>query len=115
MHACLFTFLHYIDGSEETIATAKSSLETVAKKFKDDNPNSDLLFFYANVKEGQDSVAASLIQFADLPKKTPLLAIIDIPNQTKYVSETVSITEDTVRDMIEVFERGELKGNPLKQ
>lgn len=109
----LFTFLHYIDGSEETIAIAKSSLETVAKKFKDDHPNSELLFFYACVNEGQD-VAASLIQFADLPKKTPLLAIIDIPNQKKYLSETVSITEDTVRNMIEVFQRGELEGNPLK-
>lgn len=110
----MFTFLHYIDGSEETIATAKSSLEIVAKKFKHDNPSSNLLFFYANAKEGPDSVAASLISFADLPKRTPLLAIVDIPNQRKYVSETESVTEDVVRDMVEVFNSGSLEGSPLK-
>lgn len=112
MHVCSHSFT---DGSEETLDTAKSSLETVAKKFKHDNPDFDLLFFYANAKEGQDSVAASLIQFADLPKKTPLLVIIDIPNRKKYVSETVSITEDTVHDMIKVFKSGALEGSALKQ
>lgn len=107
----MFIFLHYT-GSKEEMDTARSSMEIVAKKFKHDNPDSDLLFFYAG--EDPDSVAASLITFADLPKRMPLLAIIDIPNQKKYVSEAESITEDTVRDMVQVYNSGELKGTSLK-
>lgn len=62
----------------------------------------NLLFFFAGSEDEDDDTVKSLRTFAALPKKTPLLVIVDIPNQMKYVSDD-EVSETSVRNMVEGY------------
>ena len=81
----------------------------------------NLLFFYAGSEDDDDDIVASLRTFAALPDKKPLLVILDIPNQMKYVSDD-EVSEKSVRNMVEGYLRvispedgkPSLEGRPLR-
>ena len=102
-----------LDGSREAMAVAKSSMEVVAVEFKKANPDSILLFFFAG-KDDDDDIAASRRSFAKFPNKTPLLALVDIPNQMGYASDAEVVNEQGVRGMVENYKEGTLQGKSLR-
>ena len=102
------------DGTKDS-ATAAKSLAVVALECKKETPGSDLLFFYTGSED--EELVKSLRTFAKIPNKTPqadVLALVDIPNQKKYVSDAKEIDEKAVRDMVKGYNEGSLQGEPLK-
>lgn len=103
-----------LDGSNENVAKAKDCLEAVAlecnEKYDADPP---ILFFYTNPKE-EDDIVQSLCLFARLPAKIPLLALLDVPRQMKYVSDADVIDKGAVQEMVKGFREQSLEGRPLK-
>ena len=74
-----------------------------------------MYFFYAGCGDGSDDdIVRSLQQFANLPNTTPLLTIIDIPEQTVFVSDTKDITEPVIRDFLDKYQAKTLDGKPLR-
>ena len=102
-----------LDGSPEAMAAAKTSMEVVAVEFKKANHDSDLLFFCAG-KDDDDDIAGSLRSFAKFPNKTPLLALVDIPNQIGYTSDAEVVNQQVVHDMVKSYKEGTLQGKPLR-
>lgn len=95
------------------MATAEISMKIVAEEVKKDNPDSDLLFYYTG-KDEEDDIAKSLRSFAKFPEKTPLLTVVDIPNQMRYVSDAESVSEKDVRDIAKGYSIQSLQGQPLR-
>ena len=85
-------------------------MEAIAVEYLKDQ-NFPLLFFYV---DSEDGIIQSLRTFAKLPSETPLLAIVDIPNQVKYVLDD-KVSEESVHKMIADYQANSLHGSSLKQ
>jgi len=72
-------------------------------------------FFYAGSGDGSDDdIVQSLRQFANLGDATPLLTIVDIPEQVVYVSDAKDITESLIREYLTKYLDKTLDGKPLR-
>jgi len=72
-------------------------------------------FFYAGSGDGsEDDIVQSLRQFANLGETSPLLTIIDIPEQTVYVSDVKDMTEPLIREYLNKYLAKTLDGKPLR-
>lgn len=101
----------FSDAKDES--EANTTMTVIALEVQKENPGFDLHFYYL-VTEDDGGFIQSFRQFAELPNRTPLLAIVDIPKQIKYVSEITEIDENTVRTMVNDYKGGLLSENPLQ-
>ena len=65
-----------------------------------------LVFMYSGPKT--EDLGTSLRNFVKLPDKTPVLFIVNIPEQKKYICEEDSITADVIRRVVEEFKTEKL-------
>ena len=63
---------------------------------------------YTNKDEDEEGMQDSLAAFINLPKRRPLLTIIDISGQKKAIIEDTEITAETVKDTLKKYEDGSL-------
>ncbi|XP_065891038.1 nucleoredoxin-like [Dysidea avara] len=109
----------FTNGEQEEMDKAMKVIEPVAKeyieKWKKENKEQEVYFFYAGTGDGSDDdIVQSLRQFANLADTTPLLTIIDIPEQTVYVSDTTDMTEALIREYLSKYLAKTLDGKPLR-
>ena len=102
-----------LDGLIENVAKAKESLEGVALECNaKSDADSRILFFYTNPNE-EEEIIKSLCSFAKLPAKPPLLALLDVPREMKYVSDADVIDKGVVQEMVKGFREQSLEGQPV--
>ncbi len=61
-----------------------------------------------------DEIADSIASFAQLDDKRPLLVLLDIPEQKKYVHPAETITEETIKQLAADFKSGSVSMVPLR-
>jgi nucleoredoxin len=103
----------FTSGDEVEVAVAKSVLEpiaeeeaAVAKAAGDDQ----IFFMYT----GNDDMIDMVRDFAKLGEKSPLLVLLDIPRQAKYVCKNPEITMDNVRQFVADYKAGKLEELPVR-
>ena len=69
-------------------------------------------FYYSN--PGDDDVADSLVSFLGLSDDKPLVVLVNIPEQCKYVCAAQELTEGTVKKFVDDYLAGALQSMSLK-
>ena len=110
----LFIFFLFPDGSPEQVDKAKAALEPVATPYFDQHKKEDdsVQFYYSN--PGDDDVADSLVSFLGLSDDKPLVVLVNIPEQCKYVCAAQELTEGTVQKFVDDYLAGALQSMSLK-
>ena len=106
------------------MASAHKAMEPVSLEYHktinmNDARNSGQLvhFFYGGHHKDEDeeeTVGEQLREFAELPDKTPLLALLDIQNQSKYICDQSKITTEVVSDFLKGYKNETLLKEPLE-
>lgn len=106
---------HYssLGDDENELANAHAAMEPVSLEYHktidmNDARNSCRLmhFFYGGCSKDEDdeeTVGEQLRDFAELPDKTPLLVLLDIQNQSKYICDKSKITTEVVSDFLKGY------------
>ncbi|XP_070571556.1 nucleoredoxin-like [Ptychodera flava] len=109
--SCLILFT---EGEEADMTAATEIIQPVAEeicnKYKDTGEDPPLLFFIG----GDDEIVDSIRDFCALDDKVPLLTILDIPEQFLYIYDGEDITPETVKQFVDDYLAGSLKGTPLR-
>lgn len=88
--------------------------KSIADKEEEKKNKTLIQFYYGGITEGEDDVGDQLRTFADLPMKLPVLAILDLPNATKYVCDKKAITKQVVSDFLSGYRQGTLPKQDLE-
>ena len=113
-----------LDKSEKALTTAQKAMEPVSLEYhktinrNEARNNGQLIhFFYGGHNKDEDeeeTVGEQLRDFAELPDRTPLLVLLDIPNQTKYICDQSKITTEVVSDFLKGYKDETLAKEPLE-
>jgi len=105
--------LAFTGGKKEDVDAAKAMLQPIAEKEEEVAKaagDDQILFMYTDNDDSIDMVR----DFAQLPQKSPLLVIMDIPHQCKYVAESHELTAENVEKFVADYKAGKLQDVPLK-
>lgn len=106
--ACLVFF---VEPEDEEVDKARDLLLQPATEEKKKGEHQDLFFFIGADEEICDSVRV----FASLPEQTPLLTILDFPEQKVYISEEKNITTEHVCSFVKDYLNETLPFRPCRQ
>ena len=96
------------------MSAAEDALLAAAEHYEKVTTDPEVLFFYTDADD-EDDLTSSLRSFANLPpKKTPLLALIDIPAQKQYTCEADVVVQKDVQDLLEGYEKNTIEGKSLR-
>lgn len=98
-----------LEPISETYHKSLSSNKEQKKKKKDKK----LIQFYFGAASDEDDVGEQLRSFADLPSKLPLLVMLDIPEQVKYICTKKRLTHQVVSDFLKGYQQGKLPKHEL--
>ena len=68
----------------------------------------ELIHFYFGSATSDDDVGEQLRQFAKLPDQLPLVVILDVPNQSKYICSKKILTQKIVNEFLKGYKEGTL-------
>lgn len=104
----------FSDGEPEQVDKAKAALVPVATPYFEQHKkdSESVLFFYSNPNE--DDIADGLVSFLKLPTSKPLLVLVNIPEQCKYICDAQELNEDAVKEFFTGYQEDTLKKSPLK-
>lgn len=103
------------DGTDAQVEKAKKSMDPVAtpyfEKHKDDN--SAVVFMYAK----DDDLAGRLQNFTKISSPFPVLAIVDMEGQKKYICDKSGddLNEGVVRQFLEDYLANKLTAKAIKE
>ena len=110
MHLCL------LDESKERSKEAADTLLPIATKYleesKAESTESKLAFFYSGPNSGD--LGDSVRGFLQLPDKTPILFLTNIPEQGKFICEADKITSEVVQELVDNFKKESIKWQKLR-
>ena len=93
---------------------ALTLLSPVAEEnFKNNSVKDDkdsIKFFYSNDSDLSASLREEVLK---IPEVFPLLALIDIPSQRKYVCDTTVINQDTIASLLLSFNSNAIQWSKL--
>ncbi|PVD31216.1 hypothetical protein C0Q70_06628 [Pomacea canaliculata] len=104
---CLILFT---DGEEEELLEARAVLHDVAVREHQKGEDQELLFFYA----GDDEFCDQVRDFAHLEDRSPLLVILDSPEQQVYVSPATDMSCEVVTEFVDSYLAGRLVPTPFR-
>ncbi|XP_045171983.1 nucleoredoxin-like [Mercenaria mercenaria] len=99
--ACLVLF---VEPEDEEVDRARDLLLQPATEEYNKGEHRDLFFFIS----ADDDICDSVRHFANLPDQTPLLTILDFPEQKVYISEEKNITTELVCSFVKDYLLGTL-------
>jgi nucleoredoxin len=95
---------------EATHKTIEKIANEFAAEFKTKGEDEPIIFAYASNTDGE--LAERVSDFMQLPEKKPLAVIMNIPDESKIISEEV--TESSLRQLVKDFLAGKLESIPLQ-
>lgn len=102
-------FIYFTDGTDECIAEAEALLRPMAEAEAanaEKESRKPLRFMIV----GQDLETGDLVRdFANLGEEEPLLAILDIPKQLKFIGDDLVLTRDNVERLLKEYNEGRLR------
>jgi nucleoredoxin len=103
----------FTDGSDDQITQAKTAMDPVATPYFEANKDNDdaVVFMYAK----NDSLAERLQQFVQISPPFPILALVNMTDQVKYICDDSNLTEDTVRKFLEDYQQEKLTSKTFKE
>jgi hypothetical protein len=107
------TYQSLLDGSDDQITQAKTAMDPVATPYFEANKDNDdaVVFMYAK----NDSLAERLQQFVQISPPFPILALVNMTDQVKYICDDSNLTEDTVRKFLEDYQQEKLTSKTFKE
>lgn len=104
----------FTDGSPDQVQMALALLSPVAEEYFKNNSGRDdkdsIKFFYSNDSDLSASLREEVLK---IPEVFPLLTLIDIPSQRKYVCDTNNINEDTIASLLSSFNNDTIQWSKL--
>ena len=104
-----------IDGSDKQIEAAKSAMEPVAIPYFEEHKskNDALIFRYAKNGDFEESIQ----RFIGVTAPFPVLAIVDVPNQLKYICDKSGndLNEGVVRQFLDDYLTNKLTGQEIEE
>lgn len=93
---------------------ALALLSPVAEEYFKNNSGRDdkdsIKFFYSNDSDLSASLREEVLK---IPEVFPLLTLVDIPSQRKYVCDTNNINEDTIASLLSSFNNDTIQWSKL--
>ncbi|XP_041349713.1 nucleoredoxin-like [Gigantopelta aegis] len=104
---CLVMFT---EGEDDEIERAVEILTDVATREHQKGDEQELFFFYG----GDDELCDQVRDFAKLEEISPLLVILDLPDQQVFVCEETDITKDVATNFVDNYLAGKLSPRSLR-
>lgn len=104
----------FIDGTDKQVETAKSAMEPIAIPYfeEHESKNDALIFRYAKNGDFDES----LKKFIGIIPPFPVLVIVDVPNQRKYICDKSGndLNESVVRQFLNDYLTNKLTGQEIE-
>lgn len=104
-----------LDNNGDQLTRACLILEPISEAYHKTLDNKEavkakkqLIHFYFGSATSDDDVGEQLRQFAELPDQLPLLAILDVPNQSKYICTKKILTQKIAKEFLKGYREGSL-------
>lgn len=103
-----------IDGTDKQIEMAKSAMEPVALPYFEEHENSNDALIFRFAKDGD--FEKSVQRFIGVTAPFPVLAIVDVPNQMKYICDKSGndLNEGVVRQYLNDYLTNKLIGQEIE-
>ena len=110
---CVLLFC-FSDGSSEQVDKAKAALDPIATPYFEQHKKEDdsVLFFYSNPND--DDIAENLVSFLGLAQTKPLVVLVNIPEQCKYVCKAKELSETAIKEFVDDYLAGTLESMTLR-
>lgn len=105
--ACLVLF---VEPEDEDVDRARDILLEPAKEEWEKGEHQDLFFFIG----ADEDICDPVRNFASLGDQTPLLAILDFPEQKVYINDDKDITTEVVKKFVKGYLDGTLPSRPCR-